>query len=94
MHTNVNIVMWLRYLTMLIYYLSVFAFSAIDLYTEAFLMATFFLSSIRLCNVSPRGLLAIALTAVNGIAEKTTTPASYLMKNQNRSQLKNINIQH
>lgn len=57
-------------------YLSFLAFSASARNLDEFSTANFFLSSIRLCSDSPNGLLAIAFTAVNGIAENTRTPAS------------------
>lgn len=57
-------------------YLSFLAISASALNLAEFSTATFFLSSNRLRSVSPKVLLAIALTAVKGIAENTRTPAS------------------
>lgn len=57
-------------------YLSFLAFSASALNLDEFSTANLFLSSICLCSDSPRGLLAMAFTAVNGTAEKTRTPAS------------------
>lgn len=57
-------------------HLSFLAISESALNWEEFWTSTFFLSSIRLWSDSPSGLLAIAFTAVNGIAENTNTPAS------------------
>ena len=57
-------------------YLSLRAFWAKALNLEDCWTASFFLSSNRLWRDSPSGLLAMAFTAVNGIAENITTPAT------------------
>ena len=62
------------------YYLSFLAFSAKALNFEEFFTAAFLFSSIRLWSDSPRGLFAMALTAVKGIAENIKTPASFPKK--------------
>lgn len=64
-------------------YLSFLAFSANALNFSEFSTADFFLSSIRRCRDSPNGLLAMAFTAVNGTAENTSTPTSFIIGENN-----------
>lgn len=58
--------------------LSSLAFWAKALKLAEFSTANFFLCSNRLWSDSPSGLLAMAFTAVKGIAENTRTPANWM----------------
>ena len=75
-------------------YLSFLAFWVKALNLEAFWTASFFLSCKRLWRDSPRGLFARAFTAVNGIAENTSTPASFTQNPKKGKNLRSRTISH